>query len=144
MAENKKQKSKKGLIIGCIVAVLVIALIAVSVIAVIKSGLIGEKLLGQNKIKELVGNYDLIEMTEGEEVTTKEDIDLLKKFGLIVSLELREDGTGTLDLFGDTEELNFDDKNITADDEEVPYTFEENKLTMEKEDTKLVFEKITE
>lgn len=133
----KSGKSKKNTIIGCIITIIVLALIAVGVFFTVKT-------IKANSLKKLIGNYDLISMEENGEVTTEEDIQTLKKWGFTVTMELREDKTGKLDLFGDVEEFSYDKDKLTTEKEEIPYTFEDNQFTMEQDGTKLVFKKIVE
>ena len=95
-------------------------------------------------IKKLAGKYNLVGMSDEEQDYTQEDLDMLKRFEVTVSLELREDGTGIIDLFGDKMELTFDNKNMTYEDEPVPYTVEDGKIVLVNEDAKLTFEKVVE
>ena len=80
-------------------------------------------------------------MVDDGHTTTKEDLEALKKLGFEVKLDMREDKTGTLSLFGEDTELTYDSKNITIKEESAPYTFEDNKISMEQNGSKLVFEK---
>lgn len=91
--------------------------------------------------KTIVGYYELYEMSSGEQSYTHEDLESLKTLGLTVNLELREDKTGTLSLFGDTMDLTYNNKNMTIDGESAPYKIKDGKLSMEQDGDKLVFEK---
>lgn len=126
--ENKKNNN--GLIIGIIIA-------AVVVLLVVGCAVFGKEFIGKN----LVGYYELFEMSSGDENYSHEDLESLKSLGLEVTLELREDKTGTLNLFGESMELTYDGKNMTVDGESAPYSFKDGKITMEQDGEKLVFEK---
>ncbi|MGN0633594.1 MAG: hypothetical protein ACI4JW_06955 [Oscillospiraceae bacterium] len=96
--------------------------------------------------KSDAGRYDLYSMTsDGETITMKEMEDMYKEMDQKAPemyLELNEDGTGKL-VMGDedTEELEWKDGVITADGDDIEYTIEDGKLTMEDDGTKMVFEK---
>ena len=92
-------------------------------------------------MKKMAGSYELIEMKDSDKNYSKEDIEQLKNYGLNFTIELKDDGTGSMDLFGEKSDLKYDDKGITVDDDTVSYTFEDNKLSLESDDTKMVFEK---
>jgi len=122
--------NNKGFIIGIIIA-------AVIVILAVGYFVFGKAI----SVKNLTGYYELYEMSSGDESYSHEDLESLKSLGLNVSLELREDKTGTLSLFGETMELTYDSKNMTVDGEAAPYKVKDGKLTMEQDGEKLVFEK---
>lgn len=96
--------------------------------------------------KSDAGRYDLYSMTtDGETMTMKDMEEMYKEMDMEAPemyLELNEDGTGKL-VMGDedTQEVEWKDGVITADGEDVKYTIEDGKLTMEEDDTKMVFEK---
>ena len=57
----------------------------------------------QDFTQDFIGTWEICEMEEGGEVTSQDDLDLLRKFNLNVTLELTED-KAVLDLFGETQE----------------------------------------
>lgn len=124
-------KNNKGLIIG-IVIVAVVALIIAGYYAFSKVTLPG---------KNIAGYYELYEMSSDDENYSHEDLEALKALGLSVTLELREDKTGTLELFGEEMELTYDGGNMIVDGESAPYTVEDDKISMEQDGEKLVFQK---
>lgn len=121
------------LIIGIIIGVVAVLIIAGLVL--FKTGLFGNK--------DATGYYELYEMTTEDTSYSREDLESLKKLGLKVSLELRNDKTGTINLFGKTMEVTFDKKNLTIDGDNAPYKVENDKLSMEYQNEKLVFQKAT-
>ena len=128
---EKNTKNNKGLIIGIVIAVAVVLIIAGCF--TFSKGILGSK--------KIVGYYELCEMTSGEENYSHEDLESLKSLGLNVTLELNEDKTGTLNLFGEEMNLTYDNKNMTVDGEAAPYKVEDGKISMEQDGEKLVFEK---
>lgn len=90
---------------------------------------------GGEKTPADVGYYVLTSMTmEG---------DILKQYeeetGTVTYLELREDGTGTLCVLGESGDLTWKPGEITADGETAPYTLEDGVLTLSVEGAAMVF-----
>lgn len=95
-----------------------------------------------------VGTWDLTEMEEGGQVTGSEDIEMLKGLGLTVNLELKEDGTGALVLFGESmdgkwEAKSATDATFTYEGQTINMKIADGKLTMEQNNSKLTFVKGT-
>lgn len=130
---SEKTKNNQGLIIGIVI---------VAIIVLVAGGyfLFSKGIVGGN-VKNVVGYYELYEMSSGEESYTYDELQSLKNLGLVVTLELNEDKTGELNLFGETMELKYDNKNMTVDGESSPYTAKDDKISMEHDDEKLVFQK---
>ena len=91
--------------------------------------------------KQLVGKYELIEMKTDDNEFSKDDFDSLKDLNMTAILELKDDKTGVLEIFGNVKNLTYDDKTITIDDSDSFYYYSDNKLTIEDKGEKLVFEK---
>lgn len=95
---------------------------------------------GKEKTPADVGYYVLTSMAM-EGMTMEGDI--LKQYeeetGTVTYLELREDGTGTLCIFGESGDLTWKPGKITADGETVPYTLEDGVLTLSVEGAAMVF-----
>lgn len=91
--------------------------------------------------KKMAGKYELVEMTSGSESYTKEDLESLKAYGFTITMELKDDGTGTMTTYGEEQKLTYDKDGITIDGDKASYTFENNKITVESDGTKMVFEK---
>ncbi|MGN0624305.1 MAG: hypothetical protein ACI4JA_10230 [Oscillospiraceae bacterium] len=92
------------------------------------------------------GHYDFYSMTDDGETFTQEDMEkVYKEIGEKAPemyLELEKDGSGKLVLGDDdTEDIEWEDGVITVDGEEIEYTIEDGKLSMEKDGSKMVFEK---
>ncbi len=86
-----------------------------------------------------VGSYTLSGMEENGEAKSQEDLDLLASMGLTLTMEVREDKTGMMDLFGEQLEFEWDDESIIVDGVKQPYTFDGTTLTMENDGTKMTF-----
>ncbi len=91
-----------------------------------------------------VGKYTLSGMSENGEATSEEDLKLLESLGLTVTMEIKEDGTGVLDLFGETMDFTWDDDNLIVDGEKQAYTFDGTTFTMESDETSMTFTKDAE
>ena len=126
-------KNKKMLIICGIIAAIIIITIVVVIIAG-NNGAFGS-------IESLKGKFDLIEMEEDGMVTTKDDIDVLKKFNIETTIEFNDDKTGTLDVMGEKIDFKIDGNTLKADDITMDYRFQGDKVVIEKNNQKLTFAK---
>lgn len=93
-----------------------------------------------------IGTWDLVEMEENGEITGADDLKALKELGLEVYLELNEDGSGALVLFGEGMKGAWEAKSategiFTIEGQTVNMTIADSKLTMEQSGSKLTFEK---
>ena len=127
----KNKKIKKLLVLGVIIAIILI-------IAIV----IGIKMLNESdnsSIKEMVGDYKMTTLIyeDGEE----ENAEQLESLGLTVTLELREDKTGTIDIFGETNEISYDEKDISLKGEKSSYVFENNTISIQQEGGTLILTK---
>lgn len=140
------KKSKKGVIICIVIAIVIVVLaIVLSIIAVnMKSTNNSNSSETSIETKEsIVGDYKLVEIyTEGN--NNSDDVNALDAVGLTVKLEINEDNTAKLSMFGETVEYTYNEKEFINDDSIVSYTFENKRITLEEDDTKMVFEKIEE
>ena len=87
-----------------------------------------------------VGTWDLSEMEENGKVTGSSDIEMLRSLGLDVYLELKQDGTGALVLFGESMSGTWDAKSTT----EATLTIEGQSVKMSLADDKVTMEQATE
>lgn len=93
-----------------------------------------------------VGTWDLTEMEESGQVTGSDDLQMLRDLGLDVYLELGQDGTGSLVLFGEPmtgkwEAKSASEASFTYEGETIGMKIADGKLTMEQGGSKLTFEK---
>lgn len=134
-SESTKITKNKKVIIIVIIIITAILLITGSYFLFIKNIIVGNT-------KNIAGYYELYEMSSEENNYTYDELQSLKNLGLIVTLELNEDKTGKLNMFGETKDLTYDNKKMTVDEEEsTPYKEEDGKISMKQDGEKLVFQK---
>ena len=95
-----------------------------------------------------VGSWDLIEMEENGEVTSADDLQMLKDLGLEVYFEVNEDGTCKLMLLGEGMEGTWEAKSateatFTLEQQTIKATIADSKMVMEQDgsNSKLTFQK---
>ena len=84
------------------------------------------------------GTWELVSMTYNGMTVGKED---LEEMGTAMTLDLLEDGTGTMDYDGTVYDLTWDDSSITMEDVVDFYTLEDGVLMLANADTEMVFER---
>ena len=131
---------KKGLFIALLSCVFVLGL------ALAGCGGGGASGSSDDAKKAFTGTWDLVEMSQDGEVTSSDDLETLKSLGLEVYVNLNEDGTAALVLFGEALEGTWEAKSATAgsitlNDQKVDMTLADSKLKFEQEGASLVFEK---
>lgn len=92
------------------------------------------------------GTWDLVEMDQNGQVTGSDDLETLKSLGLEVYVNLNQDGTAALVLFGDAMEGTWEAASTTAgtltlEGQQVNMTIEDSKLKFEQEGASLTFQK---
>lgn len=91
------------------------------------------------KTSSPAGTYVLESMTS-EGVTMKmEDLAALGMSEDDFKLILNEDGTGSMEVYGQSQELTWDDKTLTAEGESIAYTLSGDTLTISVEGNSMVF-----
>ena len=103
-----------------------------------------EKKIPEKKveIKDLVGKYELVEMISKEKSYTREDLQALKSVNLTVTIELKEDKSAILDLFGSKQNFKYDEKYFYSNDDIISFTLDNNILKLYNSEESLTFEKI--
>lgn len=82
------------------------------------------------------GCYILDSMTmEGTTI----DAEMLASFGMTAYIEFYEDGTGIVDLMGETEDFDWEDNTIYADSETLTFTLDGDTLTITDDEGEMVF-----
>ena len=85
------------------------------------------------------GTYTLVSM-ESEEMTV--DAEASKSFGMESSITFNSDGTGSIDLMGQSEAFTWKGNKITnSNGEEITFRFSGGTITIERNGAKIVFEK---
>lgn len=89
-----------------------------------------------------VSKYTITSLSvNGTEVNLQ---DLAKAAGASLDefyIELKEDGTGSINAYGEAQNLTWDKKNLTKDGEAVPYTVNGNELSIVQEGMTIKAEK---
>jgi len=102
----------------------------------------GQQIPGMDSLTQML---DELELPEGfnVEFDTPMLIRLMSAMGMSATLEIREDGTADLDLFGSGGEVefDFDTLTLTANGNSIQCTYEDGALTLPIEDVELVFMK---
>ena len=119
-----KKVNQKTIIIGVVAVVAVVAIVVAIVLLTSKAN--------------PVGTWTLVEVSEGGQSYDTSSLSLL---GMTGTLELKDDKTGTMSIFGSSTNLTWDDKNLTVDGQATAYSISGNKLTLENNGSKMVFEK---
>lgn len=131
--KTEKKKFSKGAIIGCIAGAVVLIAIIVALI-----------IINPFKRASMIGKYDLTGMTSnGEDQSSM--IEALKAFGVTAELEITDDRNGKINIFGDSSDFTYDNKQFhfefksdeEDDDEEIDismkdadYSFKDDKITI--------------
>lgn len=99
---------------------------------------------GGNNKANFVGDWTLESMSDSSMTITG---DQLKSFGLEITMNVKDDGTGSLNLMGETMNFNWEAKSATEmsikseGTTASTFTFADGKLTGELENEKIVFKK---
>ncbi len=100
----------------------------------------GAEIPGMDQIAGMLGGLGL---PESFEIDTAMLLKIMTVMGQTATLEIRDDGTAAMDLFGSGGEIEFDLDTLTATvgEKSVTCTYEDGRLTFPIEGTILVFEK---
>lgn len=84
------------------------------------------------------GTYKLTGMMQdGEDLS--EQIAAMEALGMEITLVLKEDGTGYLNMLGEQADLTWDAKSITVEGDAEPYTVDGDSLTLKEGNTSMTF-----
>ena len=89
------------------------------------------------------GVYELVSLVSSEDGDMTEDLALLREYGIVITLEIRGDGSAVLESIGETEELTYDAsaRIMTGDDEVMlPVRLEDGRLILGDTEDYMVFE----
>lgn len=89
------------------------------------------------------GLYHLVGMTQEDEIMSTADLAAMAEMGFEMFIELRDDGTGVLNLYGETTEITWDEKGITANDETINYEWDGKYLVLTDDSTSITFSSMT-
>ena len=94
--------------------------------------------------KSMIGEYELIQMENGEDILTQYD---LKSYGIIFKLTINGDKTAVLKEGTGTTSLTYDDDKFIGVDEmtkekrEMKYTFDGSQIILDDSGDKMYFQK---
>ena len=100
--------------------------------------------LGLNALaagNEICGTWYLVNMDDGSGEDYTEMLSTMSALGIYASLEIREDGTATINLFDETEDfkVDFKAKKFIVDDDELSYIYKDGILTFGDDETTMTF-----
>ncbi len=98
------------------------------------------------KKADLTGEWQLLRIDSETDPLSEEDMKQLRDLGLNVVLTLKEDGTGTFDMYSDVNDITYDveEMKLTLEGSSVDMRYENGLLILSEEGiaTRLVFERI--
>ena len=97
---------------------------------------------GRTLNQEAVGSYQLVSMTDEDGEDMSDQLELLEAFGYTARIELLEDGTGTMDLFGEVSSVKWDNHYIRTDDARSSYRLDGSDLILQEQDATLIFARV--
>ena len=92
----------------------------------------------KEKKDTIVGNYEIIELKDDDEIYDKKTIDSLN---LDYSFEVKDDNTAIIKIGDQEENLKYDKKYFKNEKETIEYKYEKGKLVLIDDDTFLTFQK---
>ncbi len=108
-----------------------LSIVSLALVAVLMMGILAA--CGGNKLSD--GTYKLVEMIQdGEDLS--DQLSTMEEAGISMDLVVNGDKATLMDT-----ELTIKDGKISDGNEEIPYTVSGNKITLEQDGTKMVFEK---
>ena len=92
---------------------------------------------------EICGTYTLLDMDDGSGKDMSQVLPMMAAMGMSATLEIQENGTAKLDLFGEQEEfvVDFEKMVALADETEIPLTYEDGTLVLAAEGMSMTFTK---
>ncbi len=93
--------------------------------------------------EKIVGTYDLISANGGGMNLSEERIEQFRAMGLTATLEVRDDNTAEMDIFGQKVEMtyNFSKMIFTTNGKNTKFKFDGSSITIVSNGTTMVFEK---
>ena len=86
-----------------------------------------------------VGKFSLISMNTNYKKYNEEELDSLKKVGVEVTMEVKEDKTAILKLFNKTQDLKYDENYFYTSDDKISYIYSEGVLKISNDNQLLSF-----
>ena len=89
------------------------------------------------------GKYNLVGMVQDGGTIATKDLVTMADLGFEMYIDLKEDGTGELNMYGESVEITWDDKGITSQEQEIPYEWDGRYLVLTEGDTSITFSLLT-
>ena len=127
-----KDPKKRNIIVLVAAAVVLLAIIAIVAVR-----------CGRDDAKDIVGVYEIVSVEGDGNTLSAEDIEQMKDMDLTMTLDVREDATGVLDVFGEKTEITYDlgDKTMEIDGQKVPFTYKDKQLEIKQDGSVMIFKK---
>jgi len=129
--------NKKGLLI--VIAVIIIAIVTVVTIVALNKNEKDNPEVIQNK---MIGIYELTNVVSADGISSADDIALLKQYNLVVYLELKDDGVGTLNNYGEVMDITYTDSVINMYGNEYKYSQNDDIITINVDENTYEYKKI--
>ena len=99
---------------------------------------------GRLKKEDVVGTYELVSMSTDDNSVNTQTIEGLRQLGFVSTLEMKEDGTAEMNVYGKKMTLTYDLNKMVfkADGDMVPFTFEDGRITFTQDGNSMTFQKI--
>lgn len=99
---------------------------------------------GGLKKEDVVGTYELISMTTEDNSVNEQTIQGLSQMGFVATLELKDDGTAEMNVYGKKMTLTYDLNKMVfkADGDAASFTFEDGRITFTQDGNSMTFQKI--
>ena len=129
--------NKKGLLI--VIAVIIIAIVTVVTILDLNKNEKDNPEVIQNK---MIGIYELTNVVSADGISSADDIALLKQYNLVVYLELKDDGVGTLNNYGEVMDITYTDSVINMYGNDYKYSQNDDIITINVDENTYEYKKI--
>lgn len=96
--------------------------------------------------KDVVGSYEILSMSGAENDVSDEDLELMKGLGLVVTLDVYDDGEAIMDVFGEEIAMTYDMDRlvVTLKGMECAFTYENKLFELVEGDSTMVFTKVSD
>ena len=93
---------------------------------------------------DLTGEYEVVKLT-AEDRDMTDELELIKSMGVNITLVLNKDGTGTLNMIGQSMSLTYDVNKMTMkieDSEDTPFTYKDGIIAFSEDGSVMEFKRI--
>ena len=127
--KDPKKRNITVLVAAAVVLLVIIAIIAVR--------------CGRTDAKDIVGTYEIVSVEGEDNSLSADDIEQMKDMDLTMTLDVRDDATAVMDVFGEKTEITYDlgDKTMEIDGQKVPFTYEDKQLEIKQNGSVMIFKK---